>query len=71
MTSRPYDPKDDDDLMAIAEQVCTPKQLEVLALIAIGYGNRRGARILEISETAWKSRRNAGLRRISQARKAA
>lgn len=77
MTDRPYHdvtpnlPDDDDQVMAIAERVCTPKELEVLALVRVKIGRRRGARMLGISESAWRSRIDNAIRKITNAQRKA
>lgn len=68
MTDRP---EDDAEVMAIAERVCTPKELEVLALARIEIGRRRGARMLGISESAWRHRIDNAMRKIDDAQRKA
>lgn len=67
MTSRPYDPKDDDDLMAIAEQVCTPKELDALTLYRKGLGYRAIGRTLGISRDAARARIEHAIGKIRKA----
>lgn len=47
-----------------AERVCTPKELDVLKLKSDGYGRRRGALMLDISETTYRERMRNALRKI-------
>lgn len=63
MTDRPYDgvawrdlPEDDDQVMAIAERVCTPKELDALTLYRKGLGYRAIGRMLGISRDAARAR---------------
>jgi DNA-binding CsgD family transcriptional regulator len=54
---------------AIAERVCTPKELEVLKYKALGYGRRRGSLVLGISTDAWRDRQANALRKIAAAKR--
>jgi DNA-binding CsgD family transcriptional regulator len=57
-------PATDSDLLGRAEQLCTPKQLEALRLVALGYGTRRIARVLNISPQAVTARLDGARRRL-------
>lgn len=55
----------DADILTLARTAgCTPKQLEVLQLIARGYGTNRISTILGISTQAVRHRRDGAFRRI-------
>lgn len=63
MTDRPYQhipwkdlPEDDDQVMAIAERICTPKELDALTLYRKGLGYRAIGRTLGISRDAARAR---------------
>lgn len=51
----------------IAAKVCTDKELEVLSYMSRGYGYRRIAKILGISDEAVRGRRIRAGRKISKA----
>ena len=52
------------DLRKIIERVCTEREIEVLKLKAAGYGRRRMALILGLSESAIRSRLTSADRKI-------
>jgi DNA-binding CsgD family transcriptional regulator len=57
-------PENDTQILALAERVCTAKQLEALRLVAQGYGTRRIARVLDITPQAVTARLDGARRRI-------
>ena len=61
----------DFDFWPTAEQVCTPKELEVLKYMAGGLGYRRIARKLGISPEAVRGRYERAERKIKAAKEAA
>lgn len=67
MTDRPYDPRDDADLMVIAEQVCTPKELDALTLYRKGLGYRAIGHTLGISRDAARARIEHAIGKIRKA----
>jgi hypothetical protein len=60
-------PPGDEDaaLWAVAEAVCTSKQLEALRLHVAGYGARRSAKILGVSPQAVQARLDGAVRQMS------
>ncbi len=54
----------DPRIVEVAERVCTPPQLEALKLKSWGYGRRRIALMLNLSETAVRDRLRAAARAI-------
>jgi DNA-binding CsgD family transcriptional regulator len=63
MTDRPYAgtpwkdlPETDDEIMTIAQRVCTPKELDALTLYRKGLGYRAIGRTLGISRDAARAR---------------
>jgi DNA-binding CsgD family transcriptional regulator len=55
------------EMRELAERVCTPKELEALKLKASGYGRRRIAIVIGISETAVRDRLRSGERKLAAA----
>lgn len=54
----------DPQLRDIIERVCTPREVEALKLKHVGYGRRRMALVLGISDTAVRDRLRAAEKKI-------
>lgn len=52
------------ELREIIERVCTPAEIEVLKLKALGYGRRRMSSILDVSDSAIRDRMRSAERKI-------
>lgn len=52
----------------LAERILTEKELEVWKLVAAGYGRRRIARILAISNSAARERIDSASRKLERAK---
>lgn len=52
------------ELRQVIERVCTPAEIEALKLKAAGYGRRRAALVLRISESALRDRMNSARRKV-------
>ncbi len=52
------------ELRNLIERACTPKEVEVLQLKAMGYGRGRMSSLLGISETAVSKRLRAAARKV-------
>jgi DNA-directed RNA polymerase specialized sigma24 family protein len=57
----------DDETMALAAEICTAKQMEVLRLRNDGYGCRQIARMLEIAPASAKNRLDGADLRLRKA----
>lgn len=57
----------DDELRAVIERVCTPRQVEVLKLYAQGLGHKRVAATLGVSTKTAREHLEAASRRIRAA----
>jgi DNA-binding CsgD family transcriptional regulator len=57
----------DPDFRALAESVCTEKELEALRLTAAGYSQRRIAEVLGVGRQAVRDRLASAARKIRQA----
>lgn len=55
------------ELRELAERVCTSKELEALKLKSAGYGRRRIAIVIGISETAVRDRLRSAERKLAAA----
>lgn len=59
----------DPDLIRLATQVCTPKELQAYELAARGMSERAIALALDLSRSAVRARLESAKRKIEQARK--